>query len=560
MDVNLIYKETCLTFNITPFMPISYLRTLAHKTFKIPDFALLLTHGNIRIGKSYNNILLKDYFKNSNPITIKVSELDTQINFKTLLSQTKENSKKALLKNFENFTNKEIKLSLNKFPQQLIKRRNNSPNNVIEKSNTINYFEREKCQECYSNHVDFYCRKDNLFLCDYCKDMKHRDHKVIEIEKNNIEQCFYLYQRILINKIKYQENSLYKLSLKINEEEENKNTEELIYLIQKLKDKEKTILNFYPSLPLEKFLEKDYSEMKREIYDLKNELHDKNLYSYKDKIKAFQILQSKELDIMDNENDIKALKSKIKFSTILNEIINSIKNQLNKIYEELNQILEDNKINPVGLAEDLKIFMSKKERKYKIKLNESDSENEEKKDEYSEKNKTRNRCITDRELSLNINTPRLPILKTNTNSNSSYSSSNSSSSKNIKNDLLKLDDENYNFDYDEKTNLINLKGKNNFLNHNSITLRNRKGLKSELSIDKKKKESSVNFLSFDNEKKKRSTINLDKVLLNGNYNEQKKDDEKKRSSIRLSIFLQNKNRIKTLDVMKVKKKKKKKHF
>ena len=509
MDVNLIYKETCLTFNITPFMPISYLRTLAHKTFKIPDFALLLTHGNIRIGKSYNNILLKDYFKNSNPITIKVSELDTQINFKTLLSQTKENSKKALLKKFENFTNKEIKLSLNKFPQQLIKRRNNSPNNVIEKSNTINYFEREKCQECYSNHVDFYCRKDNLFLCDYCKDMKHRDHKVIEIEKNNIEQCFYLYQRILINKIKYQENSLYKLSLKINEEEENKNTEELIYLIQKLKDKEKTILNFYPSLPLEKFLEKDYSEMKREIYDLKNELHDKNLYSYKDKIKAFQILQSKELDIMDNENDIKALKSKIKFSTILNE---------------------------------------------------SDSENEEKKDEYSEKNKTRNRCITDRELSLNINTPRLPILKTNTNSNSSYSSSNSSSSKNIKNDLLKLDDENYNFDYDEKTNLINLKGKNNFLNHNSITLRNRKGLKSELSIDKKKKESSVNFLSFDNEKKKRSTINLDKVLLNGNYNEQKKDNEKKRSSIRLSIFLQNKNRIKTLDVMKVKKKKKKKYF
>ena len=61
-------------------------------------------------------------------------------------------------------------------------------------------------------------------------------------------------------------------------------------------------------------------------------------------------------------------------------------------------------------------------------------------------------------------------------------------------------------------------------------------------------------------KKKKSTINLDKVILNGNYNEQKKDNEKKRSSIRLSIFLQNKNRIKTLDVMKVKKKKKKKYF
>ena len=62
----------------------------------------------------------------------------------------------------------------------------------------------------------------------------------------------------------------------------------------------------------------------------------------------------------------------------------------------------------------------------------------------------------------------------------------------------------------------------------------------DIEIQKLEKESSVNFLSFDNEKKK--------------------DNEKKRSSIRLSIFLQNKNRIKTLDVMKVKKKKKKKYF
>ncbi len=558
MDVNLIYKESCLTFNITPFMPISYLRTLAHKTFKIPDFALLLTYGNMRIGKSYNNTLLKDYFKNSNPITIKVSELDTQINFKTLLSQTKENSRR-LIKNFDNFTNKGIKLSLNNFPQKLIKKRNNSPNNGIEKSYTINFFEKEKCQECFRNNVTFYCRKDNLFICDNCKDNKHRDNKVIEIEKNNIEQCFYVYQKILINKIKSQENSLYKLSVKINEEEENKNTEELIDLIQKIKDREKKIENFYPSLPLEKFLEKDYSEMKREIYDLKNELHDKNLYSYKDKIKAFQVLQSKEFDINDNENDIKALKSKIKFTSILNEIINSIKNKLNKIYEELNKILEDNKINPVGLAEDLKIFMSKQVKKYKIKLNESDSENENKKEfEYNEKSKTRNRCITDRELSLNINTPRLPILKTN--SNSSFCSSNSSSSKNIKNDLLKLDEDS-NITYDEKNNshLVNLKEKSPFLNHNSITLRNRPYKNSSLSNDKKKKESNVNFISYDYEKKKRSTINLDNVLLNGNYNEQK-DKEKKRSSIRLSIFLQNKNRIKTMDVMKVKKKKKKKYF
>ena len=226
MDVNLIYKESCLTFNITPFMPISYLRTLAHKTFKIPDFALLLTYGNMRIGKSYNNTLLKDYFKNSNPITIKVSELDTQINFKTLLTQTKENSRR-LIKNFDNFTNKGIKLSLNNFPQKLNKKRNNSPNNGIEKSYTINFFEREKCQECFRNNVTFYCRKDNLFVCDNCQDIKHRDHKVIEIEKNNIEQCFYVYQKILINKIKSQRFKIIISSKKNIIEKTNKIKEEI---------------------------------------------------------------------------------------------------------------------------------------------------------------------------------------------------------------------------------------------------------------------------------------------------------------------------------------------
>ena len=157
MDVNLIYKESCLTFNITPFMPISYLRTLAHKTFKIPDFALLLTYGNMRIAKSYNNTLLKDYFKNTNPITIKVSEIDTQLNFKTLLSQTKVNSKRTIIKNFDNLSNK-IKLTLNNFTQKLHKKRNNSPINGIGKSYTLDFFEREKCQECLRNNVIFYCR------------------------------------------------------------------------------------------------------------------------------------------------------------------------------------------------------------------------------------------------------------------------------------------------------------------------------------------------------------------------------------------------------------------
>ncbi len=506
MDVVLCYNQSSLLFNISPYMPISYLRKLASKTFKIPDFALNLIYEDKKITKQYNEQSLKDYFGNITTIIIKINENETQINIQQLLTTTRSIQNKKIVKNIETiepFSKKEIKFPINNIPQKILKRRNKSDFSIGQ-NNTISYFEKDNCQECLKNQIICYCRDDNSFLCQNCQNKKHLKHNIINIKKNNIEQCFYVYQKILINKIKSQENSLYKLSVKINEEEENKNTEELIDLIQKIKDREKKIENFYPSLPLEKFLEKDYSEMKREIYDLKNELHDKNLYSYKDKIKAFQVLQSKEFDINDNENDIKALKSKIKFTSILNEIINSIKNKLNKIYEELNQILEDNKINPVGLAEDLKIFMSKQVKKYKIKLNESDSENENKKEfEYNEKSKTRNRCITDRELSLNINTPRLPILKTNTNSNNSYSSSSNSSSSNIKKDLLKLEqDSNITYEERNNSNFVNLKVKNNLLNQNSITLRNRQGKKTSLTSEKKKKESSVNFL-YDYDKKKK---------------------------------------------------------
>ena len=54
MNVTLLNKQNSFVFNISPLMPISYLRTLANKSFHIPEYLILLSHDFINID---NNIM-----------------------------------------------------------------------------------------------------------------------------------------------------------------------------------------------------------------------------------------------------------------------------------------------------------------------------------------------------------------------------------------------------------------------------------------------------------------------------------------------------------------------
>ena len=54
MEVELIYKDSSFVFNISPLMPISYLRTLSQKSFHIPEYSLNLSYQNTIIDKQYN--------------------------------------------------------------------------------------------------------------------------------------------------------------------------------------------------------------------------------------------------------------------------------------------------------------------------------------------------------------------------------------------------------------------------------------------------------------------------------------------------------------------------
>ena len=74
MEVELINNENSFVFNISPLMPISYLRTLSQKSFNIPENLINLSYQNINIEKQYNDTSLKEYFKTSSRIIIRVSE------------------------------------------------------------------------------------------------------------------------------------------------------------------------------------------------------------------------------------------------------------------------------------------------------------------------------------------------------------------------------------------------------------------------------------------------------------------------------------------------------
>ena len=558
MDVVLCYNQSSLLFNISPYMPISYLRKLASKTFKIPDFALNLIYEDKKITKQYNEQSLKDYFGNITTIIIKINENETQINIQQLLTTTRSIHSKKIIKNIETiepFSKKEIKLTINNIPQTIRKRRNKSDFSIGQ-NNTISYFEKDNCQECLKNQIICYCRDDNSFLCQNCQNKKHLKHNIINIKKNNIEQCFYVYQKILIEQLKEQEDIIYKLSFKERNHDDKKKTEELIQLLQKIFDKEQKILNFYPSLPLQLFLEKDYTEIKRNIFDLKDKVENKNLYSYKDKLDAFNSLQIKDMEIRDSQIDINAIKTKIRFSQVIISIIESIKNSLLKVYNDMKQILNENKINPIGLVLDLKKFMLKQEQNFDIVLDEiNETQINEKEVEFEEflRKTKHNRIITENDLSNNIQ--KLPLLKTFSNqsiTNSIDSSKNdNSSTHNLKFEILKLDvKSNYSHSSDEKSK----KEKNNFSNINSpkASILASQTIKSRSRNNDEK----INKDEFEVNMKNNIDFRLSTALLNNDGS--KKISDFKKNSIRLSVFLKNKNQIKSpIKFMKVKKKKKK---
>ena len=89
MNITLVNKNHSFVFNISSLMPISYLRSLANKSFHIPEYLIVLKYENNKIEKEFNETSLIDYFSSSNKIKIEVSEAEPKTIFKNLLKSSK---------------------------------------------------------------------------------------------------------------------------------------------------------------------------------------------------------------------------------------------------------------------------------------------------------------------------------------------------------------------------------------------------------------------------------------------------------------------------------------
>ena len=88
MEVQLIYKNNSFVYNVSPLMPISYLRKLSHKSFNIPEGYIHLSYQNNNIEKEFNETLLKEFFKKTSRITINVTDFEPKNFIKSLFNST----------------------------------------------------------------------------------------------------------------------------------------------------------------------------------------------------------------------------------------------------------------------------------------------------------------------------------------------------------------------------------------------------------------------------------------------------------------------------------------
>ena len=516
MDIEFINKEKALSFNISPLMPISYLRILAQKSFNIPANLLELSYKGTKILKEHNETSLKDYFqKTSFKIIINVNESVEKNNIPSLLNSN--NMKTKIIKLIKT-NNKKIK-SYN-----------------LSRSEDSKY---EKCEECNNNKVDIFCRDDSKFICLNCKKEKHNEHKCIEIEKGNIENCFYLYKKILINEINIEEENLKNLLKTDKEKILNKKLEKMYKSISNLLEQINKIILIYPSSPVENFININCNNIRKTIYSINENNQLINSFSFKENKKYFKELQNEDFNIDNIRKDIESNIKKYYLLDLLIEIINKLYNDFDSFSKKIEEIRNTKNII------NFQIFLNELIDNQKLIFHLEDEKEEEDSILY---NGNLEKIYFHKEK----NFEKLPIIRTNL------------SSKNMP-VLI-----NFNKDISKK--------KIKTISNKSIPIIKKKNIdnssnsfSSELSLNNVESNDNYSFRHILYSKtynhktkiddyKRDSILKLDKVLLNENDLRYSPKIKRKKDSIRMSIFVKNKMQMKhpATHIMKIKKRKKKK--
>ncbi len=356
MDIEISYKDKSFEFNISPYMPIAYIRSLAYKTFKIPEQNIELNFRGVKIEQKYNETYLKDYFPTSLKINIIITEIENKNPIKFLLSSTRSSStfKSRKFDKFDKKINITSKLRSN--------------NNIL----NIDGTKKMKCEECNENEVNYYCREDCKFICLNCK-IYHEEHKCIEIKKGNIEQCGYLYKKILINDLLIQEENLFLILEKNKSNHLRDNIEELYDIISKLLHLKNDIIDFYPCTPIDKLKEIDFKKFKHDIFSIEN--NSEEPFNYKDKKTYFKELQKEDFLIDDLKKDIESVQKKYKIQDLFLKIILNFLFNLKKLYSELSKLWKEKRLNIIEYKSDLDDLIESQKKIFNIDNFENNIEN-----------------------------------------------------------------------------------------------------------------------------------------------------------------------------------------
>ena len=511
MDIEISYKDKCFEFNISPYMPISYIRSLAYKTFKIPEQNIELYFKGVKIEQKYYETYLKDYFPKSLKINIVITENENKNPIKFLLTSTRSSSTFKTKKLEKLFQEKKI--------------------NITSKLRSNNYIlnidgtKKSKCEECKKNEVHYYCREDSKFICSNCK-IYHEEHKCIEIKKGNIEQCGYLYKKILINELLMQEENLLLILEKNKSNHLRDNIEELYDIISKLLHLKNDIMDFYPCTPISKLKEIDFKKFKNDIFSIEN--NSEEPYNYKDKKTYFKELQKEDFLIDDLKKDIESVQKKYKVQDFFLKIILNFLFNLKKLYSELSKLWKEKRLNILEYKSDLDDLIESQKKIFNLDNFNNNIENQlNDTGQYEEYN-------IEKVLFENKKNKVLPRIKRVLNFPVLTNFNSLAKSRNVSDNKLTLNS--YDLDLSSfKT--INITQTNN--------------------ISKKLKTFKRNFSkkSFND-----SFYRLDNILLNENDLDLYPKKPTRKQSIRLSFYTKNKvHKVTPAEIMRIKKKKKK-HF
>ena len=528
MDIELSFKEKSFEFNVSPLMPIAYIRSLAFKTFKIPEQNIELYYRGIKIERQYYETYLKDYFPKTLKINIIIIENENKNPIKFLLDSTKSSSFKTQ------------KISKAFHERKILLTTNDLKYNKLNSDGT----KKMKCEECKKNDIEYYCREDIKFICSDCK-INHDEHKYIEIKKGNIEQCGNLYKKILIQDLRIQEENLNQIIIKSKNHNLKDMIEELYDLISKIFHLKKDIMDYYPSIPLQKLSETDFKQISHDIFSIEN--NSKEVFNYKDKKDFFKQIQKQDFLIDSLKKDIQSVQKKYFLEDFLTQIISSYLSYLNNLYEELNKLWKNKRNNLLEFALELEELLESFKKNFPINQSFQDNNNNNNmnlSNEFDE-NKIEKILFENKKnkvLPRIKNSNYFPVLP---NFNSILKSRNSSENK------LNI----LTYDLDLSSEIYNIMGRksitNSYNNFNNIKNMNNSS-NNILSLKKKK----------GNYEKQRDSFKLDNVLLSEkDLNSLSPRRPTKRQSIRLSFYTKNKvHKITPAEIMKLKKKKKKKYI